>query len=116
MKNCLSAGYIFVKTAHPSYISKIAKKLDLKISFCKPVKKFEIDKLREKDGCNSEQKHSYSIGDSVYICNGAFNHQRGIIEEIDSTSESRQLKVVISVFGREIPVKLSFSEVKKVEV
>jgi len=54
---------------------------------------------------------AYSIGDAVKITDGAFNDFIGTVKEIN---EARgQVKVLISVFGRETPIDLDLLQVKK---
>lgn len=54
---------------------------------------------------------SFSIGDAVKITDGAFADFVGTVNEIN---EARgQVKVLISVFGRETPIDLDFLQVKK---
>jgi transcriptional antiterminator NusG len=54
---------------------------------------------------------SFSIGDAVKITDGAFADFVGSVKEIN---EARgQVKVLISVFGRETPIDLDLLQVKK---
>ncbi len=115
VQECMSPGYIFVKSQHISHILAAAKRMRLKVSVLgSNVPQKEIDALRNKSDqdCNLEQKHSYSIGDLVEICVSPFKGFRGSIVEIDN-DRSKQLKVELSVFGRSTHMKLAFSEVKK---
>lgn len=54
---------------------------------------------------------SFNVGDAVKIIAGPFADFVGTISEINK--DKGQLKVLISVFGRETPVELDFLEVKK---
>ncbi|MBN2101134.1 transcription termination/antitermination factor NusG [Candidatus Dojkabacteria bacterium] len=54
---------------------------------------------------------SFSPGDAVRITEGAFADFVGSVSEIDETKG--KVKVLISIFGRETPVELEFSQVKK---
>ncbi len=54
---------------------------------------------------------SFSSGDAVKITDGAFVDFVGSVSEIDETKG--KVKVLISIFGRETPVELSFGQVKK---
>lgn len=54
---------------------------------------------------------SFSIGDAVKITDGPFADFVGSISEINK--DKGQVKVLISVFGRETPVMLEFLQVKK---
>ena len=54
----------------------------------------------------------YEIKDSVKIIAGALEGFVGSVEEINK--EKGKVKVVVSMFGRETPVELEFSQVQKV--
>lgn len=54
---------------------------------------------------------SYSIGDAVKVVDGPFADFVGSINEINQ--DKGQVKVLLSVFGRETPVVLDFLQVKK---
>lgn len=54
---------------------------------------------------------SFNIGDAVKITDGAFVDFVGSVSGIDETKG--KVKVLISIFGRETPVELSFDQVKK---
>ena len=54
----------------------------------------------------------YDIKDSVKIIGGALEGFVGTVEEINK--EKGKIKVVVSMFGRETPVELEFSQVQKV--
>ena len=55
----------------------------------------------------------YDINDSVQILNGAFKDSIGTVQEINK--EKHKVKVLISMFGRETPVELEFSQIQKVD-
>ncbi len=54
----------------------------------------------------------YNIKDSVKIIGGALEGFVGTVEEINK--EKGKVKVIVSMFGRETPVELEFSQVQKV--
>ena len=55
----------------------------------------------------------YDVNDSVQILNGAFKDSIGTVQEINK--EKHKVKVLISMFGRETPVELEFSQIQKVD-
>ena len=54
----------------------------------------------------------YEKGDVVRVTAGPFTEFNGKIENVDAPKE--KLKVLISIFGRDTPVELDFSQVEKV--
>ncbi len=54
----------------------------------------------------------YTVNDSVRIMNGPFTDYTGTVTEINK--EKHKVKVLVSMFGRETPVELEFSQVQKV--
>lgn len=56
-------------------------------------------------------KIDFSISDNVVVLDGPFANYEGIINTIDE--EKGKVKVLITIFGRETPVELDFTQVKK---
>jgi transcriptional antiterminator NusG len=54
----------------------------------------------------------FTVGESVTVTDGPFDTLPATISEI--TPENQKLKVLVSIFGRETPVELSFSQVAKI--
>ena len=54
----------------------------------------------------------YDVNDSVKIIEGEFAECVGTVQEINK--EKHKVKVLVSMFGRETPVELDFSQVQKV--
>ncbi len=52
------------------------------------------------------------VGESVTVTDGPFDTLPATISEINA--ESQKLKVLVSIFGRETPVELSFNQVAKI--
>ena len=53
----------------------------------------------------------YSVGESVTVMDGPFATLPATISEIDP--DHQKLHVLVSIFGRETPVELAFSQVAK---
>lgn len=60
----------------------------------------------------TEVNVDYDIHDSVKILNGPLENFVGVVQEINK--EKHKVKVLVSMFGRETPVELEFSQVQKV--
>ena len=54
----------------------------------------------------------YQVGESVTVMDGPFATLPATISEIDPLHQ--KLQVLVSIFGRETPVELSFSQVSKI--
>ena len=54
----------------------------------------------------------YEVNDSVKVTNGPLVDFIGVVQEINK--EKHKVKVLVSMFGRETPVELEFSQVQKV--
>ena len=77
----------------------------------KPVP-LEEDEM-ERFGIRQEVKVSFEQGDAVIVLNGAWEGTVGVVQSVNEQKES--LSINVELFGRETPVELSFSEVKKME-
>ncbi len=60
----------------------------------------------------TEVNIDYDVNDSVRVLNGPLENFVGIVQEINK--EKHKVKVLVSMFGRETPVELEFSQVQKV--
>ncbi len=69
----------------------------------RPLKKSERPQIKVVD---------FEIGESVTVMDGPFATLPASISEI--MPEQAKLKVLVSIFGRETPVELSFSQVQKI--
>ena len=54
----------------------------------------------------------YDVNDTVRVLNGPLENFTGVIQEINK--EKNKVKVLVSMFGRETPVELEFSQVQKI--
>ena len=55
----------------------------------------------------------YNVNDNVQILGGPLNGYTGVVQEINK--EKDKVKVLVSMFGRETPVELEFSQVQKLD-
>ena len=54
----------------------------------------------------------FEVNDSVKVTNGPLQDFIGTVQEINK--EKKKVKVLVSMFGRETPVELEFSQVQKI--
>lgn len=57
-------------------------------------------------------KSQFEKGDNVKIIDGPFTNFVGYVDEVDM--DHGRLRVMVSIFGRQTPVELSFSQAEKV--
>ncbi len=55
----------------------------------------------------------YDVNDTVQVVNGPLEGFVGAVQEINK--EKQKVKVLVSMFGRETPVELEFSQVQKID-
>ena len=90
----------FVGTSHPTPLS------------FDDVVKFLAPKPQEAKKAEAPKVVDFTIGESVTVMDGPFATLPATINEINP--EAQRLKVLVSIFGRETPVELSFSQVSKI--
>ncbi len=78
-----------------------------------PLKPDEVRSILEQvEGPELPAKVAWSAGENVRVISGPFADFQGTIEEVNVPKE--QLRVLISLFGRDTPVTLGFDDVEKV--
>ena len=55
----------------------------------------------------------FEVGDSVTVTGGAWENTVGVIKSINEHKQS--VTITVDMFGRETPVEIGFTEVKKIE-
>lgn len=77
-----------------------------------PVSPDEFKVIKRRMGeVEPKFKIDFNEGDTVMILDGPFVNYDGVVKQVDE--EKGKIKVLISIFGRETPVELDFTQVKK---
>lgn len=78
-----------------------------------PLEEHEVRQiLRQMDGETARVRIQFQLGESVRIINGPFQNFAGIVEEVNH--DRQKVKVRVSLFGRETPVELDYTQVTKI--
>lgn len=110
-------GYLFINLPMTTYAFDNVKNIDGVISFVTldrggkptPVSKHEINRIKgEIDTHNQSIELTYSEGEKVEIIDGPFKTFNGTVSDIDGET----INVMVTVFGRETPVKLKATQIK----
>lgn len=77
-----------------------------------PLEDHEVRQiLRQMGGESARVRIQFQTGESVRIINGPFQNFAGIVEEVNH--DRQKVKVRVSLFGRETPVELDYTQVTK---
>jgi transcription termination/antitermination protein NusG len=70
------------------------------------------EQAKAKESAKSAATVDFEVGESVTVMDGPFATLPATVNEINA--EAQKLKVLVSIFGRETPVELSFNQVSKI--
>lgn len=78
-----------------------------------PLLQDEIDSIVQQieTGPVLQATAQYDRGDSVRIIDGAFANFNGFVDDIDE--DHNKLRVMVTIFGRQTPVELTYFQVEK---
>lgn len=79
-----------------------------------PMRDAEVEQILNRVQEGEEKPRtiiSFEVGERVKVNEGPFEDLNGLVEEVDDASQ--RLKVTVSIFGRETPVELEFTQVSK---
>ncbi len=80
-----------------------------------PLSQEEINEILDKVTSTKEKpkpKYVFDKGEPVKIIDGPFSNFTGVVEDVNL--DRNTLKVMVTIFGRQTPVELDFSQVQKV--
>lgn len=79
-----------------------------------PLTQEEVDQILHQAVSTKEKprpKYIFDKAEPVKIIDGPFNNFTGVVEEVNL--DRNTLKVMVTIFGRQTPVELDFSQVQK---
>ena len=80
-----------------------------------PLSQLEVDQILEQVVTAKEKpkpKYVFEKAEPVRITDGPFNNFTGVVDEVNL--DRNTLKVMVTIFGRQTPVELDFSQVQKI--
>ena len=81
-----------------------------------PLSQAEVDRILHTGVAAGERPRTqieYTLGESVKVTSGPLSDFDG--EIIDVNPDQQKLKVLVDIFERQVPVELSFDQVKKID-
>ncbi|HXH60427.1 MAG TPA: transcription termination/antitermination protein NusG [Fimbriimonadaceae bacterium] len=112
-------GYILVQMNLTDETYKLVKSTSGVTGFVQsgnkpvPLEDYEVKRiLHNLEASEEAPKVAFVKSDQIRVIDGPFIDYQGRIEEISPDKE--KLKVMISIFGRDTPVELDFTQVEKV--
>ncbi len=79
-----------------------------------PMRDAEVNQILNRVQEGEENPRTlihFEIGEKVKVADGPFEDFDGMVEAVDE--DNQRLKVTVSIFGRETPVELEFTQVAK---
>lgn len=117
----LYPGYVFIEIHFNDAVWHLIRKTPSVTGFVggtenrpAPMKQAEIDKILHQMTQTQDKpapKVLYEIGEIVRVSSGPFKDFNAAVAQIDY--EKGKLTVMVTVFGRETPIEISFSDVEK---
>jgi len=79
-----------------------------------PLTRAEYNKIMKRTSVEAPKKTTANleVGQSVKVVNGPLDDFDGVVSEV--SPEAGKVKVMVSIFGRETPVELSFDQVARI--
>jgi transcription termination/antitermination protein NusG len=81
-----------------------------------PLAQSEVDRILHAgrgDGERPRAQVEFSLGESVKVTSGPLSDFDG--EVVDVNADQQKLKVLVDIFERQVPVELTFDQVKKLD-
>ena len=79
-----------------------------------PLSQAEVDRILHAGGGPAPKSQvEFTLGESVKVTSGPLSDFDG--EIVDVNADQQKLKVLVDIFERQVPVELSFDQVKKID-
>lgn len=117
----LMPGYVFIRMYLNEAVFSLIRGVPSVINFLgqgrkpKPIPDSEVAEIRSQIVKSEErdiEEGLFRAGDVVKIFSGPFATFSGMVQDVDTAKAN--LNVLVSIFGRETPIKLAFNEVEKI--
>jgi len=120
LENKVFPGYLLIKAELNDDLIDLIKKTPYIIGFVSaggvpvPLDEKDIMKVLNQiqKGAPKVKKLLFQRGDKVRVIEGPFMNFIGVVDQV--IPEKEKLIVLVTIFGRETPVELSFSQVEKI--
>lgn len=111
-------GYVFVKMIFNEEMWYIIRNTTGVTGFVgpdatRPLPLTESDKVAMGIESDYKPEVDYAVGDTIRVTKGPFGEQVCVVEEMDY--DKQQVKVRMTLFGRETLVSLDFTQVQKID-
>lgn len=108
--------YVFIKMVYTKHVWYMVTQTRGVTCFCgpqgRPVPITDDEVKRNKLEMITEADINFAVGDQVEVLSGALKDFIGEVKEINFATQ--QVKVSVSMFGRETPVDLDFISIRKI--
>ena len=115
-------GYILVEMNIDDHAKSLVKDTPKITGFVgnaqdpRPISEAEVLRLTSPEAARAIEKTTrvevrYSKGENVKVIDGAFANFDGIVDEVKP--DKQKVLVLVTIFGRETPVELDYSQVQK---
>ncbi|HEY8541507.1 MAG TPA: transcription termination/antitermination protein NusG, partial [Pseudothermotoga sp.] len=95
------------------FVSSGGQPLELKAKEARAILRLAGLETYEEKVRPVKVEFGFRVGDVVKITSGPFEDFAGVVKEIDP--EKQELRVAVTIFGRETPVTVKTSEVEKIQ-
>lgn len=113
-------GYVLVEAIMESEVASTLRFMPNVLGFLggmshpSPIRQSDVNRLLGNSEDSELEENidiPFEVGESVMVADGPFSGFHGVIEEVNT--EKHKLKVMVTIFGRQNPLELSFGQVTK---